>query len=244
MNLEQYVQEKEFCNQLNIDATQQVFNFGFMPVDSNPLEEILSKYKQHLIETGELVPTDKWISCADRMPDVQEPVLVYLPKYGTPNMLPMWIEELSGQWFCTAWKFKGLDEVTHWRPLPPAPGHSNVATHPKPITPNGDKTCLECGNENPAWYAPNDVFNEINGSPNGVLCPLCFQKKANELGKNIIFKVVDPNLDDAPPKVSDEEIEAHIEFLYPGWKSDGEWTGKASSARAIAKWMRDKLTGK
>ena len=54
---------------------------------------------------------------------------------------------------------------------------------------SGDTICHQCHNSNPAWYAPNDLFNLINGSPNGVLCPLCFQKKADEKGVNIIFTV-------------------------------------------------------
>jgi hypothetical protein len=42
---------------------------------------------------------------------------------------------------------------------------------------------------------------------------------------------------------TDEEIEAYIEKSLPGWKSDGEWTGKAYSMRNMANWMRSKLTG-
>lgn len=53
----------------------------------------------------------------------------------------------------------------------------------------GDTVCHTCGANNPAWYAENELFNKVNGSPNGVYCPLCFQKMADEAGINIIFKV-------------------------------------------------------
>lgn len=60
----------------------------------------------------------------------------------------------------------------------------------KPVNINtGDSICHTCGVENPAWYADNELFNKINGSPNGVYCPLCFQKMADKAGLNIIFKV-------------------------------------------------------
>jgi hypothetical protein len=63
----------------------------------------------------------EWVSVEDRLPDTGVPVLVYLPKYGTPNIVPMWIEEMTGNWFNTAWQFKRIDEATHWMPLPNPP---------------------------------------------------------------------------------------------------------------------------
>lgn len=66
---------------------------------------------------------DQWIAVSERLPEIQEPVLVYLPTYGTPNMIPMWLADWADGklWFSTAWSTKELHEVTHWMPLPKAP---------------------------------------------------------------------------------------------------------------------------
>jgi len=65
----------------------------------------------------------EWISVADRLPEIQEPVLVFLPKYGTPNIQTMWLADWSDGtlWFCVHFTTKNLDEVTHWHPLPKPP---------------------------------------------------------------------------------------------------------------------------
>lgn len=54
---------------------------------------------------------------------------------------------------------------------------------------NGDKICENCGGNNPAWYAPNELWNKVYGNEGGVLCPRCFEHKCDELGINIIFTV-------------------------------------------------------
>lgn len=59
-----------------------------------------------------------------------------------------------------------------------------------------DLICQKCGSKNPTWYADNDLFNQVNGSPDGVLCPMCFQELADSKGRNIIFKVEDMAKDD------------------------------------------------
>lgn len=63
----------------------------------------------------------EWVKCSERLPEVQVPVLVYLPNYGTPNIVPMWIEKMTGNWFSTSWNMKELHEATHWMPLPQLP---------------------------------------------------------------------------------------------------------------------------
>ena len=42
--------------------------------------------------------------------------------------------------------------------------------------------CQECGSRNPCWSAPNELWNIVVGSPDGILCPRCFQDKADEKG--------------------------------------------------------------
>ena len=63
-----------------------------------------------------------------------------------------------------------------------------------------DLICQKCGSKNPAWYADNDLFNKVNGSPDGVLCPMCFQELADSKGINIIFKAEDMAKDDQSKK--------------------------------------------
>lgn len=53
---------------------------------------------------------------------------------------------------------------------------------------DGDSVCQNCHRENIVWSAENELFNKINGSPNGVLCPKCFENKAEEKGVKIIFE--------------------------------------------------------
>jgi hypothetical protein len=62
-----------------------------------------------------------------------------------------------------------------------------------------EETCQTCGCKNPIWYADNELFNNVNGSSNGIICPSCFEYKANEKGINIIFKAV------AYPEVKDDK---------------------------------------
>jgi chromosome condensin MukBEF ATPase and DNA-binding subunit MukB len=55
----------------------------------------------------------------------------------------------------------------------------------------GDNVCQKCGARNPAWYADNELFNKVNGSPDGVMCPNCFEEIAEKRGVNVMFKAVD-----------------------------------------------------
>jgi len=43
-------------------------------------------------------------------------------------------------------------------------------------------TCRRCGGPDVVWFAPNDLWNRVNGSPNGILCPTCFVRTAEERG--------------------------------------------------------------
>lgn len=73
-----------------------------------------------------------------------------------------------------------------------------------PSKPVGDveRVCQECGGKNPTWYADNDLFNKVNGSPNGIICPSCFEQKANKMGIEVIFK---SGYAASPQKGSDSE---------------------------------------
>jgi hypothetical protein len=48
------------------------------------------------------------------------------------------------------------------------------------------EVCGKCGAPaNPAgsyWFAPNDLWNEVNGSPNGFRCIACFTEECEARG--------------------------------------------------------------
>lgn len=47
--------------------------------------------------------------------------------------------------------------------------------------------CHQCGSKNVIWYAPNELWNELCESWE-IICPKCFQERADERGINVIFK--------------------------------------------------------
>jgi hypothetical protein len=61
----------------------------------------------------------------------------------------------------------------------PQPSHSGLT---------GEQPCDECGRSaswsigETYWFAPNELWNEVNGSPNGFMCPGCFTAAAETKG--------------------------------------------------------------
>lgn len=46
--------------------------------------------------------------------------------------------------------------------------------------------CNDCLNPNVIWYAPNDLWNKLCKQEE-IICPKCFQDRANKAGINLIF---------------------------------------------------------
>ena len=46
--------------------------------------------------------------------------------------------------------------------------------------------CQECKLPNPTWYAPNLLWNKLC-EPVEIICPTCFQKRADKAGINLVF---------------------------------------------------------
>ena len=105
MEKEQYKTEKEFWNQ---------FKDG-QPIAMD-MPALLLKFKQHLIDTGEMVPAEKWISVKDRLPEIRTYVLIsYWSGYD--------IAEFKHGCF-----FVGLNRITdveYWQEIT-APGEHNT----------------------------------------------------------------------------------------------------------------------
>jgi hypothetical protein len=57
-----------------------------------------------------------------------------------------------------------------------------VSAHP-------EATCERCGGPNVVWFAPNDLWNRVVGSPNGILCPTCFIRAAEASGVEAVWRV-------------------------------------------------------
>lgn len=48
--------------------------------------------------------------------------------------------------------------------------------------------CNQCGTKNPTWYSPNELWNKLCEEWE-IICPKCFQERADEAGINIVFTV-------------------------------------------------------
>lgn len=91
--------------------------------------------------------------------------------------------EVLARWFA---KRHGRDDAWHRADWADADDllallSSGAATAEQP---SSEMRCDKCGGDNPVWFAPNDLWNKVNGSPNGFMRPNCFIKKAEAQGLN------------------------------------------------------------
>ena len=124
---------KEFCEAEGIHIPE--LQNGIMPY--------LTKFTQSLIDKGVIVEPEKWISVKDGLPEI------YNEKLGYSNHVLAYSDSFSwGKWFISrydhqdeTWAYEsGHDQlhnpITHWIPIPNAPGEHNTAA--------SDKTLQEC----------------------------------------------------------------------------------------------------
>jgi hypothetical protein len=52
---------------------------------------------------------------------------------------------------------------------------ADAGAHPEDI-------CQDCGQPNPPWFAPNEIWNKFVPDRVGIFCPNCFAKRAKEKG--------------------------------------------------------------
>lgn len=64
-------------------------------------------------------------------------------------------------------------------------------TEPFPLVEGGErseKVCGDCGGHNPVWFAPSPLWNlvmggpQATGDPGGIVCPVCFIRRAEASG--------------------------------------------------------------
>lgn len=46
------------------------------------------------------------------------------------------------------------------------------------------RPCQDCGAAHTVWFADNALWNEVMGGPTGVVCPTCFIRRAEALGRD------------------------------------------------------------
>lgn len=51
--------------------------------------------------------------------------------------------------------------------------------------------CHQCGSKNPHWYAENQLWNLLC-LPHEIICPSCFQERAENKGINMTFVATEP----------------------------------------------------
>lgn len=66
------------------------------------------------------------------------------------------------------------------------------ADHPEAV-------CEQCGRENVVWFAPNEVWNAAGAA--GILCPVCFVKKAEAAGLDAAAWKIEPEIRFSPAKM-------------------------------------------
>jgi len=217
------------CEAENLDYYQpiQIINIPFPTVNA-PLNEVLSKFLQSMIDQGHVVDADRWISVKDSLPDQEQKVMILLRDRVTADYSIQVVRY-------GVRKFVGIRDpaermdTTHWMPLPAAPGESTVSSAGKEV-----KTFSEwCDVISVLDYDSDsfeDLFNKLSGSTadhfNGQLVE-CAEKAAEMYANQ--FK-------EKPAKIiSDSEIEEifcsenglELDMWMPNDKIDDPTTGQS-----------------
>lgn len=104
----------------------------------------------------------------------------------------LYVAERRGQqtnWDALTARLQKLTRALHARLFPKTSIYaengsvSDTKEHP-------ERRCQRCGNPNPSWHAPNELWNKVTGHPAGlIICPMCFQGMAGSMGENVHFTV-------------------------------------------------------
>lgn len=62
--------------------------------------------------------------------------------------------------------------------------------------------CDKCGVRQPvSWWCANELWNSINGSPYGCICPSCFDAEASKIGVFLVWKPEPKTFGDRPDSI-------------------------------------------
>ncbi len=87
-------------------------------------EEIREAYKHCKPGATFVYPQDKWISVEDRLPEINEEILIVIrSKYGRPYKIRVGIYSGNDEWEDDAERYcpGTMGVITHWMPLPEVP---------------------------------------------------------------------------------------------------------------------------
>lgn len=83
--------------------------------------EILNRTESDTVKPVEIDQFSRWISVKDQLPEPFVSVLVYMPgERPLPTVHEGYFVRDANKWYSHFFD-RGLDEVTHWMPLPEAP---------------------------------------------------------------------------------------------------------------------------
>ena len=90
---------------------------------------------------------------------------------------------------------KALEDFMQHMRRPPAPdpkdfgGGQIEQNAPDQTTAHPEAYCHECGGPNYCWFAPNELWNRVMGSPEGIVCINCFVAQAVVQGIDPVWKL-------------------------------------------------------
>lgn len=78
-----------------------------------------------------------------------------------------------------------------------------------------ERICQDCGGLNAMWFAPNDLWNRVIPERSGIVCPVCFIRRAGNAGIDCSGWELKPD-NYVAPRWSTEEIAQRFYTLYWG----------------------------
>lgn len=67
--------------------------------------------------------------------------------------------------------------------------HAALSATPAEHRSHPEDYCQRCGGPNVVWFAPNELWNQVMGSGDGIVCPVCFVKAAERVGISAVWCV-------------------------------------------------------
>lgn len=97
-----------------------------------------------------------------------------------------------------------------------------------------EAACSECKNANPVWSAPSELWNEVMGGPDGIVCPTCFAARAEAMGIRPVWSFAP--LAETAPDVVGLTLSQIADWAE---REAGEW--KREAGRLALRGFADKL---
>ena len=153
---------KEFCEAEGILIKTQIIHYTDKEPDERcyPIDGMV-KFAQSLIDTGKFVEAEKWIKVNDRLPNDQLKHVAYSEI--TARYKLAWYNDYHKCWLSNTTKVRN---ITHWMPLPAAPGESTLSSAGKEVMKPYIRGCRDCADSDgmcdtyPNQYCDPDVHKK------------------------------------------------------------------------------------